>query len=111
MRGRGRRREALVRMRGRRGRGASDCGSGHRGTNCGGRGGVDNFTLGEVAEGGASVLQGHGVGGVCGGELVPRRDGALHVLLPLLASVDRLFVLDLRLRAAHCAVGRAESPP
>lgn len=60
-----------------------------------------DLALGVVAEGGAGVFQGHGVGGVSRGEGVPDRYGVLHEPLPVLAPVHCLLVLDLGLCAAH----------
>ena len=66
-----------------------------------GVGTVEGLAVGVVAEGGAGVLEGHGVGGVGGGEGVARRHRRLHVQLALLAARHRLLVLDLRLRTTH----------
>lgn len=94
--GRGRRREGGVVVR------VGDGGGREGGGGCGGSGGGGDFAVGVVAQGGAGVLQRHGVGGVRRREGVPRRHGFLHQLLPFLASQDGFFVLDLRVGAAHC---------
>ena len=60
-----------------------------------------DFAVGVVAEGGAGVLQGHGVGRVRRREGVTGHHGVLHVLPPLLAAHHSLFVLDLRVRTSH----------
>lgn len=57
--------------------------------------------MGEVAKGGAGVLEAGGVGGVGGGEGVAGGHGVLHEALPLLASRHRFLVLDLGLIATH----------
>lgn len=92
--------------RGRRGQGFVGGGGGGGGEGGGGGGGegevgVLDLAVGVVAEGGACVLQRHGVGGVGGGEGVPGADGVLHEALPVLASVHGFLVLDLGLCAAH----------
>lgn len=55
----------------------------------------------EVAEGGAGVFEGGGVGGVGGGEYVAGGDGVLHEVLAFFAASHCFFVLDLRLVATH----------
>jgi len=62
---------------------------------------VLNLARGEVAEGGAGVLEAGGVGGVGGGEGVAGGDGVLHEALALLASRHCFLVLDLGLVATH----------
>ena len=63
--------------------------------------GVLDLALGEVAEGGAGVLEGGGVAGVGGGEFVAGGDCLLHEVPAVLAPRHRLLVLDLRLVATH----------
>lgn len=50
------------------------------------RKGVEDLTFSEVAEGGAGVFEGHGVGGVCGGEGIAGSDGGLHEKFAIFAS-------------------------
>lgn len=98
---RGRRGDSgVVGGRGRRrteGLDEGDTGGGSGGVGLGwvGEQGVLDLALGVVAEGGAGVLEVHGIEGVGRREGVAGRDRLLHELLPLFASRHRLLVLDL----------------
>lgn len=63
--------------------------------------GVLDLAVSKVAEGGAGVLEGGGVGGVGGGEGVAGGDGVFHEVFAFFAASHCFFVLDLRLVATH----------